>query len=744
MADGGGRDGDGVARGRAPPAAAAAEDVMGAGVGGPGLEPRNADEGPPRVGRTLMELGWRMTSNEEAQLLALGKMRTAPVGSETGRFLQGVQRTWNGAVVVAAEYTADIRGPALFPAESSEATVVRQRAFDTGRGGTAVTPGRPVGSAEHLELFGSSLPSLELGLGTSFVAPIYRLHCLQQWGPRFATVYQPGYFAAFGVAQHIRVVGGGPVFTGMWMREGADPAAWGRARVGSSYVDASTYSATVPPGIADEGPAGALFVLGVAMSPVGRRVHWHHTAAIRPALLTPPGPGQWATVCRWLLECLQKWVEVSEAAAALAAFIETVGMSVRVGDWDGAAANGAERDRLRPHAMYLTPLRRSARGVRRPVQQIAMRGAEDAYDGVLRGLGEEMRRGQMSREEWEGLEEGGYTLLLEAVRGDYARFDRVWAPSGTRDVLALAQVEGGVYALQVRGQRLPHAQDWQHVPRGGTDRLLVSGPSPAAWHFRTSTTLLREVRTAPTLVVHDKMWHWLAATLEVGLSFSRNGLGLYNSVTNLADWSLGADRTARWRAEPGWQRAIVTGVGGFHYAGDGTVAANARVVIGRRFEMADEPDARPPLCPPEVFPLAFAVELAGTRGFEWATGGGALGRTVYNPVVRADVVQVVGTQLLRRDSAPECGTYSVLAGNLVLQYAFAGGLGRPPPHASVATSPSYPGIAGGGYAYVRNAYVTRGPQDLVGFLDFRGPGDVDTAVLTDVEHLDVGWGAFRP
>mmetsp|Transcript_24927 Transcript_24927/g.62330 ORF Transcript_24927/g.62330 Transcript_24927/m.62330 type:complete len:281 (-) Transcript_24927:834-1676(-) len=149
----------------------------------------------------------------------------------------------------------------------------------------------------------------------------------------------------------------------------------------ASYLHESTYEEAVPTVWATGEIPGCLFVLGVALSPEGRRVQWYTTSAVDARSFEPPSPARWKAVCQHVLTRIISLVTKDEAAAALLALFETVAGDVRAGDWD------AKDSESRPTLASVTMLRRSTRalGVRTGARRV-MTGSAGTMGKVVAEL----------------------------------------------------------------------------------------------------------------------------------------------------------------------------------------------------------------------------------------------------------------------------------------------------------------------------------------------------------------------
>mmetsp|Transcript_24927 Transcript_24927/g.62331 ORF Transcript_24927/g.62331 Transcript_24927/m.62331 type:complete len:211 (-) Transcript_24927:205-837(-) len=198
--------------------------------------------------------------------------------------------------------------------------------------------------------------------------------------------------------------------------------------------------------------------------------------------------------------------------------------------------------------------------------------------------------------------------------------------------------------------------------------------------------------------VDEVALHWVAFAAELSLSWVRNGVSLFEGVTNLADWAEGeAARARRWAAEPQWQKTIAESIGGIHHLALGAPPDSSRIYMFQRGQVAADLAMPVPVASGGLFTTAFVVEIVGRRRLSMDERGTAYGPNTYVPQIRQSVVVVQGLQPMRRDTFAASGVSSPGRGRVALQCALWANLPRPGADFTVAVFPKVSRIEGGGF-----------------------------------------------
>jgi len=628
-----------------------------------------------------------------------------------------------------------------------EAMFARARNVMEGRG--VPLGGNWPDATDMVDLAKLTLAAAGAGRGTSMTAVLYRLLGMRLFGFRFPLATVAGYYATYTCTQAVRVSGGRPVFPNLWARAGADGGAYGRLLDPRGFMENSTYDAEVPEWLKETWVAGSLWVLGVALRPLGGRVRWHSGTFIPAAQLIPPPAAQLAATCRWLLDALKAYCEESEAVGAVSAMVETVGMRVGVEVAYPEENEVSEAD----EGFHVTAMRRTTRET----------AAVDAPGDLGRGCGGTLGGVLL------GIDKGWAITLANNAAGvpavwTIANFflaraaGQAWTngssvKASVQHIWDLDSVGIQAYGVQPNGQRLPYREDFRIATRSIVDPIYVAGPNSSALWLRLCTAYSHPPARCPTST-HPTNFNALVtlAHFHVSLTMSRNGLDFFDSVYNVSAWGRNTEREERRRREVGWQRAVAANVGGdVWYFQEGEAPAKYRMAIGQCTEPVEANPAINPFCPASYIHLGVVQNVCGWRGLVVPALDSCLheAHMVQTPALGAvaanelGVYRLEGTPALNTQYLGQFGRHIIRDGAQLLQPILLAGTVACGDTYSVAVVPQWLRMENQGFVFTGVQWPHADISVNNGSVRWRGVDEMGVRLLRDVVTTNRGWDIFR-
>jgi hypothetical protein len=457
----------------------------------------------------------------------------------------------------------------------------------------------------------------------------------------------------------------------------------------------------------------------------GRSVRYNETRPIDPVHLEPPVGAEFMRRCRMVYQALCHEVTPEEVASAQAALHESIAIKVRSIE-------------ALPDANYLTLLHRFVDPDEEVGEvELVGKGNSGVYNTTIYNARRSVSRGEFSVEDWR--EFGGCDGWYASFRDGDDRWRRAEVPQEVMDLITAMDAAPCDYTYIPADGRIGIYHGWR--AGSDTDSIALSVPSASCAHLRFKTTYFPTQRESRQPGLQCFVKYHTALRMCSDIVFSRNGLDLYSSAFNMADFG-GVSQAANIRSvrEGGWQATICQVVGGFPMMSGGP-PCTARIGMLRRTERRSRGTNHLPLITCQSIPVGVTADVvsAGCFGSKVTVVADLTARFL---VARgAEYAMIAAGQCLRRDSIPFCcsaGATGVvpLAYGSILDIQLADDI-------TVALMPESCNRAAGYHGYILAEYTGRGPQALLGFLELQRCGTVGAALINTVEEVHGAWSSFR-